>query len=140
MNKTKIAIIGAGSAGLTAARLAAKFGVDVTLFEKHRIGGDCLHTGCVPSKSIISIARKIYTAQNLKKFGVTTKTSLDFPAVKKHINDSIQHIHDQEDSKEALEELGIHVVEEAVSFVNDTTLQAASGDQYQFKKCIIATG
>lgn len=140
MKKYDIAIIGAGSAGLTAARLAAKFGVSVVLFEKHRIGGDCLYTGCVPSKSLITAARDVYNAQNLKQYGVKTTVKLDFQAIRNHIHSSIHHIKEHEDSRKPLEEMGIDIVEEAVVFSDRSTLKSTSGEEYKFKKCIIATG
>ena len=140
MKKYDIAVIGAGSAGLTAARLAAKFGVNVVLFEKHRIGGDCLYTGCVPSKSLITAARDIYKSQNLQKYGVKATVKLDFQAVRNHIHSSIHHIREHDDSRKVLEEAGIEVVEESVTFTNKSTLRSASGEEYTFKKCIIASG
>jgi len=140
MKSYDIAIIGAGSAGLTAARLAAKFGVSVVLFEKHRIGGDCLNTGCVPSKSLITVARGIYKAQNLQQYGVKTSVKLDFQAVRNHIHSSIHHIKEHEDSRKPLEEASIDIVEESVTFSSKSTLKTASGEEYKFKKCIVATG
>jgi pyruvate/2-oxoglutarate dehydrogenase complex dihydrolipoamide dehydrogenase (E3) component len=140
MKKYDIAVIGAGSAGLTAARLAAKFGVSVVLFEKQRIGGDCLYTGCVPSKSLITVAREIHNAQNLQSFGVKTTVKLDFQAIRNQIHSSIHHIKENEDNPKLLEEMGIDVVEQAVTFADMETLKTASGEMYGFKKCIIATG
>jgi len=140
MKKCDIAVIGAGSAGLTAARLAAKFGVSVVLFEKHRIGGDCLYTGCVPSKSLITAARDVHKAQNLQQYGVKASVKLDFQAVRNHIHSSIHCIKENEDSRRPLEEMGVEVVEEAVTFSDKTTLKTASGEEYSFKKCIVATG
>ncbi len=140
MKKYDIAVIGAGSAGLTAARLAAKFGVSVVLFEKHRIGGDCLYSGCVPSKSIISVAREVWQAQHLQHYGVKASVKLDFQSVRKHIQDSISHIHNHEDNAQNLTESGIDVVEEPVKFISESTLQSATGEEYEFKKCIVTSG
>lgn len=140
MKKIDIAIIGAGSAGLTAARLAAKFGVQVVLFEKHRIGGDCLYTGCVPSKSLITVAREVYNAQQLRKYGVTAKTDIKYAQIKKAIESSIHHIHDHEDSTEVLEKFGISVVNESVTFTSKNILTSKSGKSYKFRKAIIASG
>ena len=140
MKKTKIAIVGAGSAGLTAARLAAQFGIDVTLFEKGNIGGDCLHTGCVPSKSMISVANKIREARRLEKLGIRTSGNISFETIKKYIRGSINHIHAREDSAAALKKLGVKIVSEKVVFDSPSSLKTASGTKYQFKKCIVATG
>ena len=140
MKKYSVAIIGGGSAGLTAARLAAKFGVSVVLFEKHHIGGDCLHTGCVPSKGLISVARAVFEAQRLNSFGLNTSFKLNYGEIKKHYNESIQHIYKTEDNEKILEELGVDVVAEKVSFINENELKSESGETYKFKKAIIASG
>jgi pyruvate/2-oxoglutarate dehydrogenase complex dihydrolipoamide dehydrogenase (E3) component len=139
-NTYDIAVIGAGSAGLTAARLAAEFGVSVVLFEKKDIGGDCLNTGCVPSKSIISLAQKIYESQKLDAYGLKTSYKINYPEIKKFIASSVEHIRDHSDSIEPLEKAGIHVVQESVTFTTGKSVITDSGDLYTFRKCIIATG
>ena len=63
-------IIGGGSGGLTAARIAASLGANVLLIDKERLGGDCLHYGCVPSKSLIHMARVVQQTKNAAKLGL----------------------------------------------------------------------
>src|SRR5215471_8031159 len=63
-------IIGGGSGGLTAARLASSLGASVLLIEKERLGGDCLNYGCVPSKSLIHMARIVHQARIAAKLGL----------------------------------------------------------------------
>ncbi len=59
-----LTIIGGGSAGLTAARIAASLGANVLLIDKERLGGDCLNYGCVPSKSLIYVARVVHQTKD----------------------------------------------------------------------------
>ncbi len=63
-------IIGGGSGGLTAARLATSLGANVLLIDKERLGGDCLHYGCVPSKSLIHVAQVVHQAKSAAKLGL----------------------------------------------------------------------
>src|SRR3954454_9500191 len=77
-----ICVIGAGSGGLTVAAAAAAFGVPVVLGEKGKMGGDCLNTGCVPSKSLIAAAKHAQAIAHAKRFGVTARgLDLDFARV-----------------------------------------------------------
>src|SRR6516164_3100048 len=63
-------IIGGGSGGLTAARLAASLGANVLLIDKERLGGDCLNYGCVPSKSLIHVAQIVHQTKHATKLGL----------------------------------------------------------------------
>ena len=65
-----IIVIGGGSAGLVTAYIAAAVKAKVTLIEKHRMGGDCLNTGCVPSKALISTTRLLAHAARAKELGI----------------------------------------------------------------------
>ena len=67
MTRTRydLTIIGGGSGGLTAARLATSLGAKVLLIDKERLGGDCLYTGCIPSKSLIHAARIVHQTRNV---------------------------------------------------------------------------
>ncbi len=79
----KIIIIGGGPGGYTAAFAAAKAGLEVTLIEKHRLGGTCLNTGCVPTKTLKASAHALEIAQNLQAYGIQSSgsSSVDMPAV-----------------------------------------------------------
>src|SRR5487761_795139 len=65
-----LTIIGGGSGGLTAARVAASLGARVLLIDKEKLGGDCLNYGCVPSKSLIHVARVVQQARDAAKLGL----------------------------------------------------------------------
>ena len=81
-----LCVIGAGSAGLSVAAAAAKFGERVVLIEKARMGGDCLNYGCVPSKALIAAARHAHCMTSGAAFGVApVKARVDFAAVQDHV-------------------------------------------------------
>src|SRR5690348_4012917 len=84
-----LTIIGGGSGGLTAARLAASLGAKVLHLDKERLGGDCLQYGCVPSKSLIHVARIVYQAKQAAGLGLI-HASLDVELAK--INNQIQTV------------------------------------------------
>ena len=80
MNQTyDLVIVGGGSAGLTAAGFAVQLGARVALVEKHRIGGDCTWTGCVPSKTLLRSARVAHEMRTASRFGLrSTEPAIDF--------------------------------------------------------------
>ncbi|MGB3723719.1 MAG: FAD-dependent oxidoreductase, partial [Pacificimonas sp.] len=91
-NKYDIAIIGAGSGGLTIAGGAAQLGLKTILFEEGEMGGDCLNSGCVPSKSIIAAAHAAHVARHSQIFGVTAEPNLDFARTMAHVQEVIAGI------------------------------------------------
>ena len=137
-----IAVIGAGSAGLTAARVAAGFKVRVALLERQKIGGDCLHTGCVPSKTLIAIARKFYQAHSIEPYARSGTDPLkpDITAIRRAIKQSQNSIAEGSDSRSSLEAQGIDVLMGDYSFSDAHTLRSSSGRTVRFRKCIIAAG
>ncbi|MEO1304305.1 MAG: FAD-dependent oxidoreductase, partial [Pseudomonadota bacterium] len=70
--KADLIVIGGGSGGLSAAAGAAMLGLNVVLYEKAEMGGDCLNYGCVPSKALLTTAKYAQTAREGEKYGVTT--------------------------------------------------------------------
>src|SRR5262245_46590204 len=77
-----LVVIGAGTAGLVSAAAAAGLGARVALVEKHALGGDCLHAGCVPSKALLACARAAADARRAGEYGVrAANVAVDFPAV-----------------------------------------------------------
>ena len=79
----KLTIIGAGPGGYSAAFAAAKAGVEVTLVERAKLGGTCLHTGCIPTKTLRSSADVLEMSGRLAEFGITGECALkaDMPAI-----------------------------------------------------------
>lgn len=104
-----VIVIGGGAAGLVAAGGCALFGLKVALIEGHKMGGECLNNGCVPSKALISAARRAAEAREEKRFGVTLAApKVDWPGVRSHIESAIAGI-EHHDSVETFEEMGCEV-------------------------------
>jgi pyruvate/2-oxoglutarate dehydrogenase complex dihydrolipoamide dehydrogenase (E3) component len=134
-----IAIIGAGSGGLSVAAGAAQLGLKVVLFEKGEMGGDCLNYGCVPSKALIAAASAAHAARAGGALGVTAgPASVDFGRVMAHVHETIRTIAPI-DSQERFEGLGVHVVREAAHFVDARTV-ASDSVRVAARKFVIATG
>jgi len=132
-------VIGAGSAGLVSALIAATVNAKVTLIEKHKMGGDCLNTGCVPSKALIKSAKVASLIKRSGEFGIhVSESNVDFPAVMGRIQSIIKTI-EPHDSVERFENLGVECIEGEAKItspwsveINQKTLTA--------KNIIIATG
>ncbi len=141
MNSTHfdIAVIGAGSAGLSVAAAASQFGEKVVLFERAEMGGDCLNTGCVPSKALLAAGKHAHAFSSGVDFGVAAvKPKVDFSRAMAHVHDVIAGIAPH-DSQERFESLGVTVVRHTASFVDAQTLQA-NGTKYTARRIVIATG
>jgi pyruvate/2-oxoglutarate dehydrogenase complex dihydrolipoamide dehydrogenase (E3) component len=134
-----IAIIGAGSAGLSVAAAAAQFGEKVVLFEKGEMGGDCLNTGCVPSKALLAAAKAAQAHRSSAQFGVTPDDpKIDFAKAMAHVESVITTIAPL-DSQERFEGLGVKVVRAPVRFKGVNYLEA-KGQDYSARRIVIATG
>lgn len=137
--KVDMAVIGAGSGGLTVAAGAAQLGLKVVLFEKGEMGGDCLNYGCVPSKALIAAANAAHEARMAAKLGVSVVTVVvDFPRVMAHVRAAIAAIAPN-DSQARFEGLGVRVVREAARFIDHRTL-ASDSVRVEARKIIVATG
>ena len=134
-----IAVIGAGSGGLSVAAAAAQFGQKVVLFEKGKMGGDCLNYGCVPSKAMIAAAKHAHAVRSGSKYGVAAQEpAIDFQAVHDHVHRVIAAI-EPNDSQERFEKLGVHVVRAAACFRDGASIEA-DGRIYTARRFVIATG
>ena len=135
-----ICVIGAGSGGLSVAAAAAAFGVPVVLIEKARMGGDCLNTGCVPSKSLIAAAKHARAITHARAFGISARVSgVDFAAVHKHIQDVIAGIAPN-DSRERFTGLGVRVIAGAARFRDAETVTVDDELEIKARRFVIATG
>jgi pyruvate/2-oxoglutarate dehydrogenase complex dihydrolipoamide dehydrogenase (E3) component len=136
---TDLCIIGAGSGGLSVAAAAAAFGRRVVLIEKHKMGGDCLNYGCVPSKAIIAAGKRAHIMRSSAPFGIApAEPQIDHRAVHDHVKGVIAAI-EQNDSVERFTGLGVHVIQAAGRFVDRATVQA--GDALiKARRFVIATG
>ena len=132
-------VIGAGAGGLSVAAGAAQMGAEVILLEGHKMGGDCLNYGCVPSKALIASAKAAHAQAHGAAFGVADVTpQVDYAAAKDHVRDVIAQI-EPHDSVERFEGLGVRVIREYGAFVSDRQVRA--GDHLiTARRIVIATG
>ena len=137
--KTDILVIGAGSGGLSVAAGASQMGAKVVLLEGHKMGGDCLNYGCVPSKALIASGKAAHAQAHGVPYGVANVTpAVDYAAAKDHVNDVIAQI-EPVDSQERFEGFGVHVIREFGRFISPTEVQA--GDHViTARRSVIATG
>lgn len=137
--KTDVLIIGAGSGGLSVAAGAVQMGADVTLLEGHKMGGDCLNYGCVPSKALIKTGKTAHAQQHSAQYGVENAGGVvDYAAAKDHVADVISQIAPV-DSVERFEGLGVRVIREYGRFISDKEVQA--GDTIiTARRIVVATG
>jgi pyruvate/2-oxoglutarate dehydrogenase complex dihydrolipoamide dehydrogenase (E3) component len=134
-----ICVIGGGSAGLSVAAGAAQMGARVVLVEKGEMGGDCLNTGCVPSKALIAAAHAAHAGRAASVFGVDfPEPRVDFARVHAHIHGTIGKIAPH-DSVERFEGLGVRVIKEHARFVSDREIEAG-GVRVKARRFVVATG
>jgi len=137
--KADLCVIGGGSGGLSVAAGAVQMGASVVLFERGRMGGDCLNYGCVPSKALLAAGHAAAAARGAGRFGVVLpEPEIDFARVHGHVHDVIAGIAPH-DSVERFEELGVKVIQAAASFTDSRTV-AGGGYQVRARRFVIATG
>lgn len=137
--KTDICVIGAGSGGLSVAAGAAQLGASTVLIEKARMGGDCLNTGCVPSKALLAAAKAAQIMRTSGKFGVSASgISVDFAKAMDHVQGVIAAIAPN-DSVERFTGLGCTVIQAEARFISPAEVEAG-GDTIQARRFVIATG
>jgi pyruvate/2-oxoglutarate dehydrogenase complex dihydrolipoamide dehydrogenase (E3) component len=131
-----LTILGGGSGGLTAARVAASLGARVLLIDKERLGGDCLYTGCVPSKSLIHVAQVVHQARTANRLGlISSHVEIDMAQVAAHIQGVIKRVQEAEHvyTDDVTVKFG------TVSFQSPTTLMLDT-QKITSRATIIATG
>ncbi|WP_460818719.1 dihydrolipoyl dehydrogenase family protein, partial [Nocardioides korecus] len=132
-------VVGGGTAGIVGAKTAARLGARVLLVERDRTGGDCLWTGCVPSKALLAAAGVAASARNGHRFGVDVgEVSVDFTGVMDHVRSSVRHIAPV-DSVEALEEASVSVRTATACFTGVDSAEIG-GTPVRFRQALIATG
>jgi len=132
-------VIGAGSAGLVAALIAATVKARVTLVERHRMGGDCLNTGCVPSKALIRSARMAQYARRAQEFGLgPLPVEVDFPAVMQRVQGVVRSI-EPHDSVERFTALGVNCVSGDARIVSPWEVEV-DGRRISARHIVIASG
>ncbi len=136
---TDIAIIGAGAAGLSVAAVSAALGFRVTLIERGEMGGDCLNTGCVPSKALLSVAHLAAEARRAPRYGVMLPPPvIDWPLVQAAVKRAIGTIAPH-DSEERFRAMGVEVLRAGAYFTGRDSLHVG-GQRLVFRRAVIAAG
>ena len=132
-------MIGAGSAGLTASLIGATAGAKTMLVEANQMGGDCLHTGCVPSKTLIASARIAQQVRNASHYGIeTTRSATNFSIVMRRVREAINQIQPH-DSVERYTSLGVHC-KRGHARVIDPHCVAVNDEKFTTRSVVLATG
>ena len=136
---SNMVVIGAGSAGLVSAYIAAATKAKVDLIERHKMGGDCLNTGCVPSKALIRSAKIKHYVDTADHYGIKLDAStVDFEKVMERVQDVIQKI-EPHDSVERYTGLGVNCIQGS-AHIEDPWRVRVDGKTITAKNIIIATG
>lgn len=132
-------VIGAGSAGLVSAYIAATARAKVALIERDRMGGECLNTGCVPSKALLRTARLMADARNAQRYGIAkVAVEIDFAQVMQRVQAIVRKIAPH-DSDERYTALGVDVIRGEARIVSPWEVEVA-GKRLSARSLIIATG
>jgi dihydrolipoamide dehydrogenase len=139
-----LVVVGAGSGGLVSAYIAATVKAEVSLVEKHRMGGDCLNTGCVPSKALIRSAKLAQQMRTAEQYGLGKhEPEVDFAQVMQRVHSVIEKI-EPHDSVERYTGLGVDVIEGSATIRSpwSVDIQRNDGSQQTLntRNIIIATG
>ncbi|MCE2391476.1 MAG: mercuric reductase [Proteobacteria bacterium] len=136
-----LVVVGAGTAGLVSAVVAAGLGARVALVERHLMGGDCLNVGCVPSKSLIRAARAFGAVREAGRFGVRVPegSRVDFPEVMRRMRSIRSRIAPHDSAQRYADELGVDVYLGEARFTGPDRLEVA-GAELSFARAIVATG
>ncbi len=134
-----VIVIGAGAAGLTVAGGCARFGLRTVLIERGRMGGDCLNSGCVPSKALLAAAHQAQAVRDAGKFGVSAGDPvIDWPSVRAHVRAAIEAIAPH-DSEARFRAWGVEVIHGAARFTGRSSVSVA-GRVLSARRVVIATG
>ena len=135
----ELIVIGAGSAGLSVAAGAVQMGACVILIEGGEMGGDCLNTGCVPSKALIEAARHAKAAVAAAKLGVScSQVEIDYASIMQHVHATIATI-EPHDSQERFENLGVRVIRGYAKFTSKNAI-IVENETITGRRIVVATG
>ena len=134
-----VVVIGAGSAGLVTSYIAAAVKAKVTLIERHKMGGDCLNTGCVPSKALIRSARFLKHAARARDFGMqSAEVKFDFADIMERVQNVVTQI-EPHDSVERYTGLGVNCVQGEAEILSPYEVKV-NGEVLTTRSIVIATG
>jgi dihydrolipoamide dehydrogenase len=140
LSKRDLVVIGGGTGGLIVTSVAAQLGLKVTLIERReKLGGDCLHTGCVPSKTLIHAAKVASLMRRADEFGLKkVKPEIDLGRVSDHVQSVIDQIQPHDDP-ERFEGYGAEVLFGHANFIDSHTVEV-NGQTIQGRRFVIASG
>ena len=139
MDRYDVVAIGAGAAGLVTSAGAAGLGARTALIERDRLGGECLWTGCVPSKALIAVASTVAAIRHGRAFGVSAgEPAVDWPAVKQWVHNARLAI-EPHDSPARFGSLGVDVIHGTARFIESHVLDVG-GRRVHGRHVVIATG
>lgn len=137
--RVDLCVIGAGAGGLAVAAAAAQLGAATALVERHRMGGDCLSYGCVPSKALVAAARRAHLMRTSAPFGIgPVDPAIDPAAVCDHVQGTIAAVAPN-DSAERMTGMGVKVIRGAGHFITRDTLLVGE-QRIKARRFVIATG
>ncbi|NNE85361.1 MAG: FAD-dependent oxidoreductase [Alphaproteobacteria bacterium] len=135
-----LCVIGGGSGGLSVAAGASQMGAKTALFERGKMGGDCLNYGCVPSKALLAAGHAAAHYGHSGTFGVEGGPArVAFDKVNDHVHGVIAGIAPH-DSVERFEDLGVHVVQEAARFTGLREVTGSDGTRVRARRFVVSTG
>ena len=139
MEKFDVIIIGGGPAGLVASKVLVAFGKKTAIVERAKLGGDCTHSGCVPSKTLLKSASAYFHAKNLNKYGLSSPNfTIDTSKVLLHVRSVIDEIYAHE-TPEVFEKAGVTIIKGSAVFCSENEI-VVNDETYYADKFIIATG
>jgi pyruvate/2-oxoglutarate dehydrogenase complex dihydrolipoamide dehydrogenase (E3) component len=135
-----LVLVGMGSGGLVASEFATAIGVRPVVVERDRVGGDCLWTGCVPSKALLAAGRVAHHMRTADEFGIrAVEPDVDLPAVWRRIRAVRERIASTDDSPERYQALGVEIVRGSARLTGPTTV-AVDGRVLESKRILLCTG
>lgn len=138
-----LVVIGAGAGGLTTAYIAAALKAKVTLIEKHKMGGDCLNSGCVPSKALLRSAKFLAQIKRAKAYGIASaRADFDFAEVMERVRQVVDAVAPH-DSIERYTELGVEVIQGTAKIVSPWVVEVTTAEVVKTittRAIVIATG
>ena len=136
MKEYDLMVIGMGPAGMAISAMGSAMGLSVVSFEKHKVGGECLNCGCIPSKALLKASEAFHSARNLEKYGIIAGLSVDDFDPMGVVREKIGGITNKK-MMSVFEK--VHLVQGEAEFVDDRTVRSG-GEDYRAKKIFIAVG